>query len=101
MTFSFARLGFWKVLAVAASFELLYFLLRVHWPELSPHYHGYRAVWMRILLISEALLFMATFLAAAGTIENDVRTKNWKRSRTLWIILAVVGYLAVFIWVLR
>jgi hypothetical protein len=100
MTISFAKIGFWKLLAAGMLLEFFQLALQSRIPELSAHFLGARPIGMRILLISEYCLLMATFMAAVGTVHGFY-TGQVKATHPAIIIVSWVVYFALFVWVLR
>jgi hypothetical protein len=96
MSFSFAKIGFWKLIVLGLALELAHLVLKNRWRDLSPHSrHG---VWAATLLISEYVLLLATLLAAAGTVSAMLKNRNFIRA-TL-VVCAWLAYFGLFAWVL-
>jgi hypothetical protein len=96
MSFSFAKIDFWKLIVLGLALELTHLVLRNHWQDLAPHHqHG---AWAATLLISEYVLLLATLLAAAGTVSAMLKNRNF--SGAILVVCAWLAYFGLFAWVL-
>ena len=96
MSFSFAKIGFWKLIVLGLALELTHFVLRNRWQDLSSHHqHG---VWAAALLISEYVLLLATLLAAAGTVSAMLKNRNF--GSAILVVCAWLAYFGLCAWVL-
>jgi len=97
---SFAKVGFWKLTMAGVFLELIQLVLEFHWPQFSPRYPGPRHLAMRILLIPEYCLMLASLLAAVGTVER-IYARQWKGAHPALIVLVWMAYFSLCVWVWR
>jgi hypothetical protein len=100
MGISFAKFGFWKLTISGALVELIQLLLEFRWPQFSPRYPGPRPLAVRILLISEYALMLASLLAAVETVER-ILTRQWKNTHPALIVVVWMAYFCLCLWVWR
>ncbi len=94
MSISFSPLKFWRILAAAVVITALNTCLRLYVPQLSPYYKGWRPAWVVAFRLADYFLFLATSIAAVGTIDSTLsqHTRPWQS-----IIGIGAGWLSYFV----
>jgi hypothetical protein len=80
MAFSFAKLGFWKLIAGGIFLELAHVVLQFRWPELSSGWQGSRPLPVKIFGIAESCFLLAALMPPLEQVTTS--TLNDRKART-------------------
>jgi hypothetical protein len=98
--FSFARLGFWKLFALAIAALLIHDFLKPWWPGINGSRLGARPLPSVMFMTLEALLIVAALAAGIGTISDAFKSRRATAARLIPIGLGMAFLISqmVLVW---
>ena len=91
MAFSFANLGFWKLILVSAVLNIVQLGLKLYHPNWRRTGGNVRPAGVTYLMCAELLLLGLALSAGIGLIERTLRGSNRSAGRVFRIVAAMTG----------
>jgi hypothetical protein len=99
VNFSFARFGFWKLIALGLMAETLHLGLQSHWPDIQGSRIGKRSLGALIFMSVEALIILAALAAGIGTLSEAAKSHTLDFKLIILIASAMSATVLLFLWV--
>jgi hypothetical protein len=96
MPFSFANLGFWRLVVVTLTLVLLHAILAPHWPAIRGSRLGVRPLPAVLFMFVEALSLFATVAAAIGSVTKLARLPARSISQIVMVPMVAIGLSCIF-----
>jgi hypothetical protein len=97
MAFSFADFGFWRLAIITFAYELLHAILENYWPEIRGSRLGPRTPAARCFMLFEALVLMATLIAAIDNVIRSLKPKKPNVGKACAVIVSALSALGLFL----
>lgn len=97
MAFSFADLGFWRLVVVTVVLELLHGILESHWPAIRGSRLGQRSLSALLFMGLEALSLIVTVAAAIGTLSRMLRSSPRPAGQIVLVLATALTLCGMFL----
>ena len=98
MTFSFSRIGVWRLLVPGVALAIFHLTLQSYRPELKLSL-GAGILWAKALVVCEAALLLVSSAAVIGLASKSPPKSRWWTNELIAAIAGLAVYWGLFIWI--